>query len=193
MTNKTYSGKPKPAGRSGHFYESRRHSLQAQGIHTGHLAEISMDQLNLMLKQPGKFGIDLTNPQDPNNPKWQKEYEQLRLEKLRREMTHDDKADPDFMKKRQIAIDIASQSDGGDNVFWIGGPHFKKEKMEADIAKYDKVLEGTGAGAGGELSRSYNPQGIPYGVAIHGYSPEIERKLMEKYKFGEDDLWIPEN
>lgn len=40
MTNTTYSGKPKPAGRSGHFYESRRHKLQAQGIHTGHNVKI---------------------------------------------------------------------------------------------------------------------------------------------------------
>ena len=38
MTNRTYSGLPKPAGRSGHFHETRRHQLQARGIKTGHLA-----------------------------------------------------------------------------------------------------------------------------------------------------------
>jgi hypothetical protein len=31
----TYKGQPKPYGKSGHFYESRRHSLQAKGIRTG--------------------------------------------------------------------------------------------------------------------------------------------------------------
>ena len=36
MTNRTYSGLPKPAGKSGHFYESRRHQLQAKGLKTGH-------------------------------------------------------------------------------------------------------------------------------------------------------------
>lgn len=39
MTNKTYKGLPKPANKSGMFFESHRHKLQARGIHTGHLAD----------------------------------------------------------------------------------------------------------------------------------------------------------
>ena len=35
----TFQGKSKPFGRSGHFVESQRHSLQARGIETGHLAQ----------------------------------------------------------------------------------------------------------------------------------------------------------
>ena len=35
----TFKGAPKPYGASGHFNEPRRHSLQAKGIRTGHLAD----------------------------------------------------------------------------------------------------------------------------------------------------------
>lgn len=35
----TYKGAPKPYGKSGHFNESRRHSLQAKGIKTGNLSK----------------------------------------------------------------------------------------------------------------------------------------------------------
>lgn len=35
----TFKGQPKPFGKSGHFNESRRHSLQARGIKTGNLAK----------------------------------------------------------------------------------------------------------------------------------------------------------
>ena len=38
-TSTTYNGKPKPLGKSGHYYESRRHALQAKGIKTGNIAE----------------------------------------------------------------------------------------------------------------------------------------------------------
>ncbi len=34
----TFKGKVKPFGKSGHFHESRRHSLQARGIKTGNLS-----------------------------------------------------------------------------------------------------------------------------------------------------------
>jgi hypothetical protein len=34
----TFKGQPKPFGKSGHFHEPRRHSLQARGIKTGRLA-----------------------------------------------------------------------------------------------------------------------------------------------------------
>jgi hypothetical protein len=44
MANKTYSGKPKPAGKPGHFYEPERHRLQARGIHTGHLANMQYQE-----------------------------------------------------------------------------------------------------------------------------------------------------
>jgi hypothetical protein len=36
----TYKGQVKPYGKSGHFHESRRHSLQAKGIRTGRFKEI---------------------------------------------------------------------------------------------------------------------------------------------------------
>jgi hypothetical protein len=39
MTKRTYNGKPKPEGKSGHFYEPERHKLQGMGINTGHLAD----------------------------------------------------------------------------------------------------------------------------------------------------------
>ena len=35
----TFKGAPKPFGGSGHFNEPRRHSLQAKGFKTGHLAD----------------------------------------------------------------------------------------------------------------------------------------------------------
>jgi len=38
-TSRTYKGQPKPMGKSGHFFESKRHALQAKGYKTGHLAE----------------------------------------------------------------------------------------------------------------------------------------------------------
>jgi len=38
-TSTTFKGQVKPMGKSGHFYESRRHELQAKGFLTGHLAQ----------------------------------------------------------------------------------------------------------------------------------------------------------
>jgi hypothetical protein len=38
----TFKGQPKPYGKSGHFDEPRRHSLQAKGIKTGNLAKYSV-------------------------------------------------------------------------------------------------------------------------------------------------------
>jgi len=38
-TTNTFQGKPKPAGKSGHFYEPQRHALQAKGIKTGNLSD----------------------------------------------------------------------------------------------------------------------------------------------------------
>jgi hypothetical protein len=34
----TFKGQPKPLGKSGHYYETRRHELQGRGIKTGNLA-----------------------------------------------------------------------------------------------------------------------------------------------------------
>ncbi len=34
----TFKGKAKPFGKSGHFHESRRHSLQARGFKTGRIS-----------------------------------------------------------------------------------------------------------------------------------------------------------
>lgn len=36
--NTTFEGMPKPYGKSGHYYEQRRHELQGRGIKTGNLA-----------------------------------------------------------------------------------------------------------------------------------------------------------
>ncbi len=46
----TFKGKVKPFGKSGHFHESRRHSLQARGFKTGNMSNASIEELKLRLK-----------------------------------------------------------------------------------------------------------------------------------------------
>lgn len=185
MTNKTYSGLPKPMGGSGHFYESRRHSLQARGIKTGNLA------------QHGKVALIVSGiPALPGSTKqgyltryYDKEHRLIKEEKEKKMPNYNElpKNDPLF-----TAINIASQSQGTET-FWIGKLRFSLDKVKKDAEEYNKILEGTGATAQWELARNYNMRGIPYGVAVTGFTPEAEKKLMKKFGFGEDDLWLPED
>lgn len=66
----TYKGKPKPYGKSGHYYESQRHALQAKGIRTGtYVAPMSArfgSQTDIMPPEEKslirEFAEELTNP-----------------------------------------------------------------------------------------------------------------------------------
>jgi hypothetical protein len=58
MTNKTYSGLPKPAGRSGHFYEPERHKLQAKGIKTGNNVKLLTPYVERYELEKGKVPKD---------------------------------------------------------------------------------------------------------------------------------------
>jgi len=55
----TYNGAPKPFGGKGHYWESRRHALQAQGIQTGHKAEALSPVVE---EQPLDLGIYNATP-----------------------------------------------------------------------------------------------------------------------------------
>jgi hypothetical protein len=66
----TFKGAPKPMGASGHFYEPRRHALQAKGLKTGHLSQPVMTPLlkddKPIIKKASKYNI---NPPVPNHGK----------------------------------------------------------------------------------------------------------------------------
>ncbi len=56
-TNTTFKGAPKPLGKSGHFYEPRRHSLQAKGIKTGNYSAPVYESLGIQNVEPRKTPI----------------------------------------------------------------------------------------------------------------------------------------
>ena len=67
MKSTTYAGMPKPAGRSGHFHESRRHSLQARGMRTGHLGHKPLPynlEVSHIAPNPGQVGAVRINLND---------------------------------------------------------------------------------------------------------------------------------
>ncbi len=58
----TYTGAKKPFGRSGHFHQSRRHSLQARGIRTGRkswekIGDVAKPSLQSMYGLKGKQDV----------------------------------------------------------------------------------------------------------------------------------------
>jgi hypothetical protein len=79
----TFKGQPKPFGKSGHFHEPRRHSLQARGIKTGNLATLKTEELNTLLDHPITFGIN------PEEKAGRKLYAKLEAEEKRRSFLKD--------------------------------------------------------------------------------------------------------
>jgi hypothetical protein len=143
----TFKGQPKPYGKSGHFHEPVRHSLQAKGIKTGNLSRpvpFYKPQTGREITQ--RFVVykfdDLS-----------KEAKEKAIEKHREflsEVWDGDYVQDDFkedMKKwgiDEIEIQYSgfwSQGDGASFTGWIDIPKFLKEAgWEKDYAKLLKAI-----------------------------------------------------
>jgi hypothetical protein len=152
MTNKTYSGLPKPVGKSGHFYESRRHSLQARGLKTGHLAtpiSINSNYWSLERDEKDKMKLTLGNFSDAGWF-WDGDKSQLAGFMIR---LHDSKAREDFLAKMEqnkiklsdFKEDILKSAEKGDGIYMLTGDnrkwHFGEDNEELSEAEAEVALD----------------------------------------------------
>ena len=144
----TYKGAVKPFGKSGHFDESRRHSLQAKGIKTGHLVQpisYNAKYWSMDRDEKGKYKLTLGNLSDAGWF-WDGDKEQLAgfmvrmySSQVKDQFINTMKADKvDFESFKPDLLKSAAKGDGiyqltGDNAKW----HFGEDAEELESEEYE--------------------------------------------------------
>jgi len=158
----TFKGEAKPFGKTGHFNEPRRHSLQAKGFKTGHFKPVTLNSQYWSLERTpaDKIKVTLGNFSDAGWF-WDGDKSQMAGFVIR---LHDSKARDDFllkMEKNHIKLsdfkeDILKSAEKGDGIYELTGDnakwHFGEDSEELFEAE-QQVAEDEGVDVD-ELSKA---------------------------------------